>query len=50
VDGRLTTEASGGITLANLAEVAATGVSLVSLGFLTHSVPALDIGLDFEVL
>lgn len=50
VDGRLTTEASGGITLTNLADVAATGVDLVSLGFLTHSVPALDIGLDFEVL
>lgn len=50
VDGRLTTEASGGITFANLADVAATGVDLISLGALTHSVPALDIGLDFEMV
>lgn len=50
VDGRLTTEASGGVTLETLAAVAATGVDLVSLGFLTHSVPSLDVGLDFEVL
>ena len=50
VDGRMVTEASGGITLANLAEVAAAGVDIVSLGWLTHSAPILDIGLDLEPL
>jgi nicotinate-nucleotide pyrophosphorylase (carboxylating) len=46
VDGRCYTEASGGITLANVREVAATGVEAVSLGWLTHSAVALDLGLD----
>ena len=50
VDGRMVTEASGGITLANLGEVAAAGVDIVSLGWLTHSAPILDIGLDLEPL
>ena len=50
VDGRMVTEASGGITLANLGEVAAAGVDIVSLGWLTHSAPILDIGLDVEPL
>jgi len=49
IDGRLTVEASGGITLDNVAEVAATGVDVISIGALTHSVTALDIGLDFVV-
>jgi nicotinate-nucleotide pyrophosphorylase (carboxylating) len=44
--GRAITEASGGITLANLREVAETGVDLISLGALTHSVKALDISLE----
>ena len=48
VDGRCQTEASGGVTLANVREVAATGVDAISLGWLTHSAPALDLGLDFE--
>lgn len=39
-------EASGGLTLANAAEVAATGVDYVAVGALTHSVRALDLGLD----
>lgn len=39
-------EASGGITLETIAEVAATGVDLISCGALTHSAPALDISLD----
>lgn len=39
-------EASGGITLDTIREVAATGVQLISCGALTHSAPALDIGLD----
>lgn len=47
VDGRAITEASGGITPATAAEVAAAGVDLISLGWITHSAPTLDIGLDF---
>lgn len=43
-------EASGGVTLATLREIAATGVDFISVGALTHSAPALDIGLDFEPL
>jgi nicotinate-nucleotide pyrophosphorylase (carboxylating) len=39
-------EASGGLTLADAGEVAATGVDLIAVGALTHSAPALDIGLD----
>ncbi|MCL2337965.1 MAG: carboxylating nicotinate-nucleotide diphosphorylase [Firmicutes bacterium] len=46
VKGRALTEASGGITAANLAAVAATGVDVISMGALTHSAPALDISLD----
>lgn len=41
-------EASGGITLANVRTVAQTGVDRISLGALTHSTPALDIGLDYD--
>jgi nicotinate-nucleotide pyrophosphorylase (carboxylating) len=41
-------EASGGLTLANAAEVAATGVDYLSVGALTHSAPVLDIGLDLR--
>jgi nicotinate-nucleotide pyrophosphorylase (carboxylating) len=48
VAGRCLTEASGGVTPANVDEVAATGVDAISLGWLTHSAPALDLGLDFE--
>ena len=46
VDGRAITEASGGVTLATAPAIAATGVDLISVGFLTHSAPALDVGLD----
>ncbi|MBI1383682.1 MAG: carboxylating nicotinate-nucleotide diphosphorylase [Rhizobiales bacterium] len=49
VAGRLITEASGGVNLASIAAIAATGVDLVSVGALTHSAPALDLGLDFTV-
>jgi nicotinate-nucleotide pyrophosphorylase (carboxylating) len=45
---RPVTEASGGIGPDRLAAVAATGVDRISLGALTHSAPALDIGLDFD--
>jgi len=44
--GRALLEASGGITLETVAAVAATGVDVISIGALTHSVVALDIGLD----
>ena len=48
-DGRAVLEASGGITLETIREVAETGVDLISVGALTHSVRALDLSLDFEV-
>ena len=44
--GRVRLEASGGITLASLKEVAATGVDYISLGELTHSAPSLDFSLE----
>ena len=44
--GRAATEASGGIDLTTVADVAATGVDMISVGWLTHSSPSLDIGLD----
>jgi nicotinate-nucleotide pyrophosphorylase (carboxylating) len=43
VAGRAILEASGGITLANVAAVAATGVDIISVGGLTHSAPAVDL-------
>jgi nicotinate-nucleotide pyrophosphorylase (carboxylating) len=49
VAGRLVIEASGGITLDTIAAVAATGVDYASSGALTHSAPALDVGLDIEM-
>jgi nicotinate-nucleotide pyrophosphorylase (carboxylating) len=42
-------EASGGVTLSTIHSIAATGVDHVSVGALTHSAPALDIGLDYKV-
>jgi nicotinate-nucleotide pyrophosphorylase (carboxylating) len=42
-------EASGGVTLENVAEVAASGVDYVSVGALTHSAPALDLSMTIEV-
>jgi nicotinate-nucleotide pyrophosphorylase len=45
-DGRALLEASGGLTLANARSVAKTGVDYLAVGALTHSAPALDIGLD----
>ena len=48
IDGRALAEASGGITVETAAAVAATGVDLISIGWLTHSAPCLDIALDFK--
>ncbi len=47
--GKALTEASGGITPANAAAVAATDVDLISLGWITHSAPALDVSLDLAL-
>jgi nicotinate-nucleotide pyrophosphorylase (carboxylating) len=47
--GRAQTEASGGVTLANVRAVAETGVDFISVGALTHSARAMDLGLDFEL-
>ncbi|MER8402583.1 carboxylating nicotinate-nucleotide diphosphorylase [Mesorhizobium sp. M1348] len=49
VDGRATTEASGRITPATAPAIAATGVDLISVGWLTHSAPILDIGMDVPI-
>jgi nicotinate-nucleotide pyrophosphorylase (carboxylating) len=46
--GRCLLEASGGITLENIRGVAETGVDRISVGWITHSAPALDVALDFE--
>lgn len=48
VNGRAITEASGGITPTTAVAIAESGVDLLSIGWLTHSAPNLDIGLDFE--
>jgi nicotinate-nucleotide pyrophosphorylase (carboxylating) len=50
VDGRASLEASGGITLQKLKEVAGTGLQFISVGALTHSAPALDLSLILEPL
>jgi nicotinate-nucleotide pyrophosphorylase (carboxylating) len=50
VAGRAELEASGGLTLATLREVASTGVQFISVGALTHSAPALDLSLILEPL
>ena len=44
--GKAITEASGGITPRTAPEIAATGVDLLSVGWITHSAPALDVALD----
>ncbi len=49
VAGKLVIEASGGVTLDNIAEIAATGVDYASSGALTHSSPSLDVALDIEM-
>ena len=46
VDGRMVTEASGGVTLETVRSIAETGVDIISVGWLTHSVRSLDVALD----
>jgi nicotinate-nucleotide pyrophosphorylase (carboxylating) len=48
VAGRAKTEASGGVNLKTVRGIAKTGVNFLSVGALTHSARAMDIGLDFE--
>jgi len=48
VAGRAVVEASGGVTLDRVRAIAETGVDWISVGALTHSAPALDLGLDFS--
>jgi nicotinate-nucleotide pyrophosphorylase (carboxylating) len=48
VDGRMIVEASGGVNLDTVEKIAATGVDVISVGSLTHSVSALDISLDLN--
>ncbi|GGC28193.1 nicotinate-nucleotide diphosphorylase (carboxylating) [Novosphingobium marinum] len=50
VAGRVPCEASGGVTLETIGAIAATGVDFISVGRLTQSAPAADIGLDFSPL
>jgi nicotinate-nucleotide pyrophosphorylase (carboxylating) len=47
VAGRVPTEASGGVNLQTIRAIAETGVSYISVGRITQSAPAADIGLDF---
>ncbi|MGH1412907.1 MAG: carboxylating nicotinate-nucleotide diphosphorylase [Pelagimonas sp.] len=47
VEGRMTTEASGNVTLDRITSIAATGVDYISSGALTHSARTVDLGLDF---
>ncbi len=49
VDGRAITEASGGITPTTAPAIAESGVDLLSVGWLTHSAPVLDVGFDMEL-
>ena len=49
VAGRAKVEASGGVTLATVADIARTGVDYISVGALTHSARALDLGLDVTI-
>lgn len=49
IAGRAIVEASGGVNLDTVAAIAATGVDIISVGALTHSARALDLGLDIEL-
>lgn len=47
--GKCLTEASGGVNLQTVRAIAESGVDMISVGALTHSVPALDLGLDIDI-
>lgn len=47
--GKVVLEASGGVNLETVAAIAETGVDLISVGWITHSAPVLDLGLDIEI-
>jgi len=49
IAGRATVEASGGVSLETVRAIAETGVDVISVGALTHSAPALDLGLDVRI-
>jgi nicotinate-nucleotide pyrophosphorylase (carboxylating) len=49
IRGRLIAEASGGVTLETVKDIAETGVDLISTGWITHSAPVLDLGLDIAI-
>jgi nicotinate-nucleotide pyrophosphorylase (carboxylating) len=49
VNKRVLTEASGGVNAGNIVAIARSGVDLISVGWLTHSAPALDLGLDIAL-
>ncbi|MCW2276284.1 carboxylating nicotinate-nucleotide diphosphorylase [Rhodoblastus acidophilus] len=49
IGGRMRSEASGGVALGAVKDIAETGVDLISAGALTHSAPTLDLGLDIEM-
>lgn len=49
VAGRAVVEASGGVTLARIPDIAAAGVDLISSGAITHSAPNFDVGLDYKM-
>jgi len=49
VEGQAMTEASGGVSEDTVAEIARTGVDIISVGALTHSAPALDISMELVV-
>lgn len=49
VDGRVLTEASGSVRLETVRAIAESGVDMISLGYITHSAPALDLGLDIRL-
>ncbi|MCB1489968.1 MAG: nicotinate-nucleotide diphosphorylase (carboxylating), partial [Bauldia sp.] len=49
IDGRAIAEASGNVTAKTVAAIAATGVDRISSGWITHSAPSLDLGLDIVI-
>jgi nicotinate-nucleotide pyrophosphorylase (carboxylating) len=49
IGGRAIVDASGGVTLATVRAIAETGVDVISVGALTHSARALDLGLDIRI-